>query len=59
MVQLVFDHYCTVQGTGIEKCLCGVVGFSFIYAEVHEELYLVSWAWIMRTSSCRLLALLG
>ena len=34
---------CALQGAGIEECLCGVVGFSIIYAEVHEELDLVSW----------------
>ena len=43
MVWSELDHQCTLQGAGIEKRLYGVVGLSFIYAEVHEELYLVSW----------------
>ena len=34
---------CTLHGDGMEECVCGVVGLSIIYAEVREELDLVSW----------------
>ena len=34
---------CTLQGAGIEERICGVIGLSVIYAEVREELNLVSW----------------
>ena len=34
---------CPLQGDGIEERVCGVVGLSIMYAEVREELDLVSW----------------
>ena len=37
MVHPELNCQCALQGAGIEKHLCGVVGFSIIYAEVHEE----------------------
>ena len=45
MVLLELVYQCTLQGDGIEESVCGVVGhsISIIYAEVREELDLVSW----------------
>ena len=43
MVRSELARQCELQGAGIEDCLCGVVGYSVIYAEVHGELDLVSW----------------
>ena len=37
------NQWCTIQCDTIEDHVCGVVGQSIIFAEVREELDLVSW----------------
>ena len=43
MVQSELVNHCTIQGDALEKRVCGVVVQSIIFAEVQEELDLVSW----------------
>ena len=38
LVRSELARQCELQGAGIEDRLCGVVGYSVIYAEVHGEL---------------------
>ena len=43
MVRSELDYQCALQDDGMEERVYGVVGLSIIYAEVWEELDLVSW----------------